>query len=270
MNALDTLLQAVLQGLTEFLPVSSSGHLVIFQDLFRVQQPHLLMDVCLHGGTFLAVVIYFWKDLAGMAVSVATRPFDLGRERTNEFWKIAAASIPTGLIGIIVQKKFGFVFESLPVVLAFLTVTAVLLFISDFLRQGTKSVKELSWGGALLVGVFQGIAVLPGISRSGSTITGGIAAGLDRVAAGRFSFLIGIPAMIGAICLEALDLKAAGIPGEFWIHAVLAIAVACVLALFTIRLLFWVLKKVRMRYFSLYLAALVAVVVIIKKATGGW
>ncbi len=264
MSVLDTLIQAVLQGLTEFLPVSSSGHLVIYQALFRVEQPHLLMDVSLHAGTFLAVIIYFWNDLKRMAVSVATRPLDLSREGTNEFWKVAAASIPTGLIGIVIEKKFSAVFESLDVVLAFLLVTAVLLFVSDFLKPGTKKAKDLSWGGALLVGLFQGIAVLPGISRSGATITGGIVAGLERTAAGRFSFLIGIPALVGAIVLEALDLTRSGLTAELWLHIALAASVACVIAFFTIRLLFWVLRKVRMRYFSLYLVVLVAAVFAIR------
>jgi undecaprenyl-diphosphatase len=271
MDTLDTLFQAVLQGLTEFLPVSSSGHLVVFQDLFRVRQPHLLMDVSLHAGTFLAVVIYFWKDIREMAVSFVSRPFDLSRERTNEVWKIIVASVPTGLIGLLIEKKFSSVFESLGFVLAFLLVTAVMLFVSDFLKPGTKNVKGLSWPGALLIGLFQGIAVLPGISRSGATITGGIVAGLERRTAGRFAFLIGIPAMLGAIGLEAFDAVKSGLSTEFLFHVVLAAAVACVISFFTIRLLFWVLAKVRMRLFSLYLVILVAAVVVAKMVSGnGW
>jgi undecaprenyl-diphosphatase len=269
MNIFDTLFQAVLQGLTEFLPVSSSGHLVIFQTLFRVRQPHLLMDVSLHAGTFLAVVVYFWKDIREMAVSFLARPFDLSRERTNEAWKVIVASIPTGLMGLLIGKKFGFVFESLGFVLAFLLVTAVMLAVSDFLKQGSKGVKDLSWGGALLVGLFQGIAVLPGVSRSGATITGGIIAGLERRTAGRFAFLVGIPAMLGAIAMEAADAARAGLSAELLFHVALAASVACVISFFTIRLLFWMLAKVRMRVFSLYLIVLVAVVVVVRMAIGG-
>ena len=270
MNIFNTLFQAVLQGLTEFLPVSSSGHLVVFQDLFRVSQPDLLMDVSLHAGTFLAVIVFFWKDIREMAVSVASRPFDLSRERTNEAWKIIAASVPTALAGFLIEKKFGMVFESLPLVLVFLVLTAGMLFVSDRLKPGTKSVKELSWGGALLIGVFQGIAVLPGISRSGATITGGIVAGLERKTAGRFAFLVGIPALLGAIGMEAIDAARTGISAEVASHVAVAASVACVISFFTIRLLFWMLAKTRMRWFSLYLVIFVAAVVIVKMVLGGW
>ena len=206
MGIVEAIVLAVIQGLTEFLPVSSSGHLVMAQHWFgQMSENNLLYDVMLHMATVTAILLYFWQDLLTLGkgyVGLPTEPGSMfqGCERQTIHY-VLLASLPTAVIGLGVQS-IGFSTLSQPwfVAVMFL-VTGIILWV---VRGGTsvRTAKEMKPWDALLIGLIQGFAVLPGISRSGSTIAGGLFLGLDRELAARFSLLISMPAIIGATLLE--------------------------------------------------------------------
>lgn len=263
MSILNTIIQAIIQGLTEFLPVSSSGHLVLFQQLFHVQQPNLLMDVFLHFGTLLAVLIYFAKDLVSLTVGFFKSPFSFRKPETDFMWKIVVASIPTAILGIIIEEYFSNVFESMTIVVIDLSLTAIFLFVSDFFKKKGKDIFGLSWLDVILIGTVQGLAVFPGISRSGSTIVVALLLGMKRKEAGVFSFFIAIPALLGALIL---GLKGANVvcSPNFIINLILGVGISFLVGLASIKFLFVILKKAQFKFFAFYLIGLVSFVMILK------
>ncbi len=212
MDAIKTVLLGVLQGATEFLPVSSSGHLVAAQRLLGVDSQGVVLEVALHFGTLLAIVVVFWPQLVRLAVDsvhgtivyIRTRDLGITAQEHPHFpmaLAIVAGSIPTGIAGILLEEPLGRVFDSVTASGAFIMVTGILLLLSRYAREGDKGrVTPLK---GLVIGVAQSAALLPGISRSGSTIVAGYFVGLRRDLAARFSFLLAVPAMVGATALEA-------------------------------------------------------------------
>lgn len=187
----------MIQGVTEFLPVSSSGHLVIFQKLLGFTKPPVSFDILLHTATLLDIVFFFRKEIrqAGKSLILA----------------IAAATVPTGLIGLALNTKKDFLFNSLPLVSLALLGTTFFLFSTLKLRKANKpSTQNITLKTALTVGMAQGLAVLPGLSRSGATIVTGLWMGLERDQAVQFAFLIAIPAIFGAQLLELSHLSSLG------------------------------------------------------------
>lgn len=210
----DLVLGAV-QGLTEFVPISSSAHLVLVPFALGWETPTLAFDVAVHLGTGLAVVVYFWRELVGLATgslrTVAGRGDDRDRTMARLTLLLAAGSVPAAIAGLFLQ---GFV-EGLtdrPEVVAWALVgTAALLLVGEeaYRRRSVFEPRDLTRVGpvdAVVVGLFQALSIIPGISRSGSTITAGLLCGLTRDAAARFSFLLGLPAIVGAGIVEVPDL----------------------------------------------------------------
>jgi len=263
MNVFNTIIQAIIQGLTEFLPISSSGHLVLFQQFFHVNQPNLLIDVFLHFGTLLAVLIYFAKDIESLTIGFLKAPFSFKKTETDFMWKIVVASIPTAILGIIIEKYFSNVFESLTIVLIDLSLTAILLFVSDFFKKKDKDIFGLSWLDVILIGTVQGLAVFPGISRSGSTIVIALLLGMKRKEAGVFSFFIAIPALLGALIL---GLKGVNVvcSSNLIINLFLGVGISFLVGLASIKILFVILKKAQFKFFSFYLIGLVSLAVFFK------
>jgi len=241
MTLIEAIILGIIQGATEFLPISSSGHLAILPELFSMTAPDLTMAGLVHAGTLLAVLIYFREDIGAILKAFwrgirGRQPWAEPESRLG--WLILLGSIPVGIVGILFSDFFDEVFGTPAVAAGFLLVTAVLLILGERLLSGEKSTGQLTWVDALVVGLFQMLALFPGISRSGSTIVGGLLRGLDRPEAARFGFLIGIPAIGGAGLLSILDLFAvdgfvygwsvylaaffaAGISGYICIHALL-------------------------------------------------
>ncbi|OHB33784.1 MAG: UDP-diphosphatase [Desulfuromonadaceae bacterium GWC2_58_13] len=206
-----TLLQAILlgliQGLTEFLPVSSSGHLAIVQHFLPgFDQPGLLFDVLLHLGTMLAVVLYFRRELGNLLSSPFRRDAEAQTHR-RLLTLLLAASVPTAIIGLTFKDFFEGLFENIPLVALMLLVTGTLLFISEKFRRGNRREEQLNLIDALVVGTVQGCAIIPGISRSGSTIAALLLRGVDGETAARFSFLLALPAVLGAALLSMRHLQ---------------------------------------------------------------
>ncbi len=193
----------LLQGLTEFLPVSSSGHLLFAQHLFGVEEYGLAFDVALHIGTLGALIIYFHRDIVNLAVAL----FRKGRQ-TRLAWLVVLATMPAVLAGMLLQDFAESTFRSPYLVSFTLMAVAVLMIVAERInarRTQLAHLQHMNRWQALAVGAAQAVALVPGVSRSGSTITAGLFAGLDRVAATRFSFLLSIPITAGAIAKVLLE-----------------------------------------------------------------
>lgn len=250
MTLAQALFLGLLQGLTEFFPVSSSGHLAIAQHFIEgFEQPGVLFDVMLHVGTMLAVIIYFWRDIRAIAVSPFRRSGDSGVHR-KMLLLIVVGSIPTAVLGLTFKDFFEGLFDNLVVVSSMLLLTGTLLFVSERFRRGTRKQGQLTLGDALVAGTVQGLAIIPGISRSGSTIASLLLKGVDGETAARFSFLLALPAVFGAALLSMRHLHA--VPqGELPLYLA-GTAMAFVSGYVSIRFLLAVIRRRRLFGFALY------------------
>lgn len=213
MNLLHAIILGTVQGLTEFLPVSSSGHLVIFQHLFGLKEAELFFDICLHAGTLIAVVAVFYRDILSILKTLVQAP-RLAREAgglkslfaNDENIRITVlilvGTLPTGLLGVLFHELADQIFGNLPLVGLMLLITGTLLWVTRGTKHSGKPVTGMKLLDSILIGVVQGLAILPGISRSGSTISVAILMGIDRETAGRYSFLLSIPAILGAMVMS--------------------------------------------------------------------
>ena len=212
MNTVEAIVLGVVQGLTEFLPVSSSGHLVLFQNLFGLQEPELLFDICLHVGTLMAVLVVFFRDIAEILIALILIPAHIKPAggllrllQTDPSIRMAllivVGSIPTAVIGLLFKEITDQLFGSTAIVGCMLIVTGTLLWLTRLVQKKGRTVTQTTFLDALIIGTVQGLAILPGISRSGSTISAALFLGVDRKVAGRFSFLLSIPAIVGALIL---------------------------------------------------------------------
>jgi undecaprenyl-diphosphatase len=210
----------IAQGLTEFLPVSSSGHLVLLQNIFGLTEPELLFDVAVHIGTLVAVCGVFFKDIFSILKSLFTIPASLKssgslsrlidtHEDLKMVWMIIVGSLPTAIIGLLFSQIVDQIFGAIWIVGAMLLITGTILWLTRGSHPTGRPIAKMTAKDALIIGLVQGLAILPGISRSGSTISAALFLGLDRKLAGRFSFLLSIPAIFGALILS-LDISAKG------------------------------------------------------------
>jgi len=200
---LSALLLGLLQGFTEFLPVSSSGHLVLAQSLIPgFSQPGVLFDITLHLGTLVAVCIYFWSDLWAMLLALFSTQGREGAEMRRLLWLLIAGSIPTAIIGLVFRKEFEAMFTDLYGTGIWFIITGTLLFVTDRVTTQGRTLASMNVFDALIIGIAQGLSIIPALSRSGSTIAAGVFLGLDRQLLVRYSFLLSIPAIAGAFLLE--------------------------------------------------------------------
>ncbi len=271
------LLLGMIQGATEFLPVSSSGHLVLAQSLLPgFKQPGVLFDVLLHLATALAVVVYFYQDLIGLLKrrvvigEAEARDGSGGLTRMN--WRLVGmmilALIPTGIIGFLLKDFAQAQFQNPSGVGLFLILTGVILFSADLAAR-----KKPAWIKAhdpnlwqsLGIGVAQGLAVFPGLSRSGATISTGIFCGARGDYSARFSFLLSVPAVLGAALVSLLDQREdlARLQGNDILGYLLGMAAAFIVGYISIRLMFAVVKKIKLSWFGGYCVAVGLATVII-------
>lgn len=265
MDLLTATLLGVIQGLTEFLPISSSGHLVIFQHLFGLTEPELFFDVSVHVGTLLAVVIFYSRMLGEMLLAAARWVAAPRKAATAEearsrrlVWMVIIGSIPTAAIGLVFKSHTDRLFASMTLVGVDLLITGILLFLTGFIgRQGRsaagtqREAREIPRVlDALVIGVVQGLAILPGISRSGTTIAAGLFLGLSRSSAAAFSFILSIPAISGAALLVLRDAlhDTAFDPAPCLIGAVVSFLVGYL----SLKFLVWIVNKGHLNYFAPY------------------
>lgn len=248
MGTVESVLLGVLQGLTEFLPVSSSGHLVLTQSLIPgFEQPGVLFDVLLHAGTLLAVLVYFRRDVLALVGSL-TPGGDRGYRRL--VYLIVAATVPTGLIGVIFKHPLEALFHAPRAAAGMLLVTGGLLWVSEVLGRPRDDLDRLGYPRALAVGTIQGLAIIPGISRSGSTIAVGTLLGVRGEEAARFSFLLSVPAILGAVVLQLPELSAVK-AGSSAAYVAGALA-AFITGVGAIRFLMAAIRRGRFRWFAVY------------------
>lgn len=270
MDNLSSIILGVVQGLTEFLPISSSGHLVLFQNLLGFKEPELILDISLHVGTLLAVLIYFRADLKEMIVNTVVFILELfrGQKKTNQvkddhytamtLWVIVG-SVPTAFMGLCFKSFIEELFSSIFIVGCTLIVTGIFLAISRLAKEDGKSKRELGLLFALIIGVAQGLALVPGISRSGSTIVCGLMLGLKKETAARFSFLLSIPAIFGAMVLE---LGSAGLGDVPIMPLFSGLIVAAVVGILALKILMGFVRKGKLFYFAPYCWAVGLVVLL--------
>ena len=260
MSLLDAFLLGVLQGFTEFLPVSSSGHLVLGQYLLNVQNPEMLsFDVYVHFGTLISVCIIFRKDIGSILLSLweARHPGALKSSyQANEHFRLGLAvlvgSIPAGVIGIMFHDRIAEAFRDPKLVAVNLIITGLILFLTKFPKPSEG--KKLGMVQGFIIGIAQSIAILPGISRSGSTISTGLFLGLSPALAAKFSFLLSIPVIAGAALLETKSVVRQGLETGFG-PFIVGLVSAAITGYIAIKLLMRIIETGRLSWFAFYCLA---------------
>ena len=257
-----TILQAVIlglaQGLGEFLPISSSAHLVLIPWLLRWTDPGLTFDVALHAGTLVAVVLYFWKDWWQLILKGFT---DVRSVKGRLFWYLVVATVPGAIVGFLLEKKAETLFRS-PVLIAIMLIfMGIFLYWAD--RRSSKKIEinNITFGTSLFIGISQALAIIPGVSRSGITITTGLLMGLNREGAARFSFLLSTPIIFGAAMVKLPGLISD--PSAITVDFTIGMAVSCITGIASIGFLLRYVQTKDFLPFAWYRFVLGALVIII-------
>ena len=258
MTYLQAIVLGIVQGLTEFIPVSSSGHLVLvphFLGWHFAKEQGFIFDVLVQWGTLFSVFIYFWKDLKAIARAffegiLQRKPF--AEPDAKMGWYLVIATLPAVVFGLLGKELIEHAFASARMTGYFLLLTAVLLVIAESAGQRNRRMEEITWLDSLLIGFFQVLALLPGVSRSGATIAGGMIQHLDRSAAARFSFLMSVPVMLGAGVLALKDLVELPALNDFLLPLLAGFMAALVSGYIAIRWLIAYLSKHSLYLFAVY------------------
>lgn len=244
MNIIKIIFLGIVQGVTEFLPISSSGHLVIFQNLLGINNNQLTLNIFLHFGTVIPIIIIYWDDVRDILL------FKKGKRHLT--YLILIGIIPTGLIGLFFQNFIESLFASILSVGYMLLITGLLIYLSECFSNTRININNMKTHNAIIVGIVQGLAVIPGISRSGSTIVSSLFQGLDREAAARYSLLISIPVITGAGLMEIKAALTVGLNGTTWSLLLIGGAAAAISGFFAIKYLLHVLREGSLIIFSYY------------------
>lgn len=239
---IEHIILGMVQGLTEFLPISSTGHLVLFRQLFGLQEAGLLFDTMLHFGTLIAVMIVFWPEIKHLL--------------SNPFGKLArllvAGTIPTAIIGLSFADYFEEISRTGVTIGYEFLATGVIIWAVEFMRKGTRRFEQISYTDALIIGTLQGAAILPAISRSGLTIAGALMRGIERSEAARFSFLLSLPAILGAVVLQTKKLVEQPIDNSAMIPMLIGTISAAVAGYYAIRWMLKIISTGSMKSFAIY------------------
>lgn len=259
-SSLQAIILGIVQGLTEFLPVSSSAHLIIVPWLFRWEDPGLAFDVALHLGTLLALLAFYWREWLDMGLSLAS-----GKPLPRRLlYLLIVASVPGAIIGVLLEKQAETIFRSPVLIAATLTALGVILWVADAFGSKKRRIEDLTFLDALLIGLSQALAIIPGVSRSGATITTARILGIERADAANFSFLMATPIIAGAGMLEAHKLFRTGLGTQLgW-----GFAASAVFGLLAIIGLLSFVRTRTYRPFAIYRIALAAIVVAVAFARG--
>jgi len=256
MSIFEVVLLGIVQGLTEFLPVSSTAHLVVIPRLFGWPDPGLAYDIALHVGTLAAVLIYFFRDwvhilLNGFGLGTASGGDPELRRNRMLLWLLVAGTIPAGIAGLALQKAADSTLRTLPIIGASAIIIGVFMWWADSVGRGQKGLGHVSWSDSLSIGFAQVLAIIPGVSRSGITISTGLLRNLDRPTAARFSFLLSTPIILGAAAKDAWDLlkHKEAIPHDMQMAFILGIVVSGITGCLTIA---FFLKYLRTRSLAVF------------------
>lgn len=263
MDPLQLLVLALLQGITEFLPISSSAHLILVPVLTGWADQGLAFDIAVHVGTLLAVVTYFRARVGRLVVAGVRAPFVRERDADGRLaWLLVLGTVPVGLAGLLLQDVVETTLRG-PLVIAAASIGfGLLLWWSDREGGGTRDEDSLTWRDALVIGLFQAVALIPGTSRSGITMTAGLLLRLDRAAAARFSFLLSIPVIVLSGLLQVAELIAAG--GDVaWGTLLAGIVLSALAAWACIHLFLQYIERVGMLPFVVYRVVLGLVLIVL-------
>jgi len=266
-------LLGIVQGLTEFLPVSSSGHLVLLQDLLGedVESSYMMFDILLHFGTLVSVCLCFWKDIKGMVREFFGLCRDLSRKdpqinktpMRRQLMMVIIATIPM-VVAVFINDYVESLFSSSLMVGFALLVTSVLLYVSELRPEGTKTAANAGWRDALIIGIMQLVAIIPGISRSGTAITGGRLCGFKYAFAMKFAFLMSIPVILGANIITFVELlMAAEFDSAMILPCIVGVILAAVTGVLAIGFVRYLTRKKTFRPFAYYCATLGVVVIVL-------
>ena len=253
---------ALVQAVTEFLPISSTAHLVLVPWLLNWQHAGLTFDVALHAGTLVAVIVYFWREWVAMGNAL------IGRQAANPgvgydrrlFAYLVLATIPGGMAGFFLEDVVENVLRSPIVIGVALIVVAGLMGVGERLSRHLRSISEVTLRDALVIGLAQAVALVPGVSRSGITMTAGLLLGLTRTAAARFSFLLSTPVIAGAAIKKGWDVWHTGLPGDMILPFVAGTAVAGFAAYLVIA---WLLRYLATNTFRIFIVYRIALGVLV-------
>jgi undecaprenyl-diphosphatase len=243
MDITQSILLGIVQGLTEFLPVSISGHLVLFQKFFGFQEAPIFFDTLVHFATLLAVVFYLRKEIWGILINP--------KKNINLIWLLILGTLPAVIFALLFKDYIENSFNSLWMLSVGFFVTAVLLFATKFIGEGKKDMQKISWVDSIVIGIFQAVAILPSISRSGATISSALYRNIKREDAFKFSFLLSVPAIAGAMVLQIFDFDPANLNGGFWPNA-LGFIFAAIFGFLSLFILEKIAQKGKLYYFAVY------------------
>lgn len=243
MTVLQALVMGIIQGLGEFLPISSSAHLVLAPWAFGWSDPGLSFDVALHMGTLFAVVAFFWRDWLDLFNEAIIRR--RGTQKASLFWYLVIATIPGGLAGYILEEQAETVFRNPLIIAIMLIIMGLILYLVDRRAANRKNMNGISLSDSLLIGLSQAFAIIPGVSRSGVTMTAGRALGLTRETAARFSFLLSTPIIFGAGFMKLKDIA----PGDINVAFITGVASSAIVGFLSIGFL---LRYLSERSFALF------------------
>lgn len=272
MSYFEAVILGLVQGLAEFLPISSSGHLALLQQWFGIREDNvLLFTVLLHVGTLISVFFIYWKDIWELIVELCLTIKDLCTGKGLRLEErpvrklgvmIIVATIPTGIIGVLFGDFFDSLYTSVIPIGIGLIITGFLLFFAEKMGEGNRGIQQMNFRNAIFVGLVQGVAICPGISRSGSTLFGSLLCNLDRKFAVKFVFLISIPSILGSAVLEAPDAIKSGFDMTQLGPVLVGMAVAAISGLVAIKTMIKVVSDKKLNYFSYYVWALGLIVVL--------
>ena len=246
MNPLHAAVLGAIQGFTEVLPISSSAHLILVPWLLHWPESGLTFDVALHVGTFLALALYFWRDIIEMTFSffdvLANRRLNTPARRLP--FLIIAATVPAAIVGKLFEHQVEALFRSNPLLIAsFLIGFGFILGLTDYLGRKRRVLDEITAGSAMTIGLLQCLALIPGVSRSGITITAGLMLGFTRESAARFSFLMSLPVVAGAALLKSIHLFKHGIPAGEGLPMLIGIGVSAITGYISVAFLLSFVQK---------------------------
>ena len=247
---------AVVQGLTEFLPISSTAHLAIVPRLFHFADPGLGFDVALHVGTLIAILIFFFRDwvqVIANGLGFSYRGVTPDENSKSLLWFLVVGTIPVLIAGAALKEYAEGPWRTLPVMGTTLIVLGIVMYLADRVGQSKRRLDSMNWTDAITIGVAQALAVVPGVSRSGITITAARFRHLDRESAARFSFLLSTPAIAAAAAKDALDLrKEGGVPHEMQLPYLVGIAVSGLVGILVIAFFLHYLRRNTLNLFVWY------------------
>ncbi|CAM3284414.1 MULTISPECIES: undecaprenyl-diphosphate phosphatase [Brevibacillus] len=247
---LEYIFLGIVQGLTEFLPISSTGHLVLFRQLFGLSEIGLLFDTMLHFGTLIAVIVVFWPQIKQLIA--------------NPFSKLArllvVGTIPTAVIGLAFEDYFEEISRTGVTIGWEFLATGIIIWTVESMRKGHRKFDQINYTDALIIGTLQGAAILPAISRSGLTIAGSLLRGIDRSDAARFSFLLSLPAILGACTLQTVKLTQNPLDTATLIPMVVGTMFAAIAGYFAIRWMLKIISTGSMKGFAIYVWILGAII----------